>query len=249
MNNRAKSKDEPARISRNFVGMNDIRCSQIGTTTFRVAAVAAIILIAAVLNGCALSLMEIDKSAGFNSGFEITKNGLPVNWYLYGPKIIKAGDVEISLDTEDAVEGKQSLKLLVHRVSGPGWHAAGLFQTIPAKAKQSYKVSFWLKNQGCKIGMRIRNEGTDPLFGHSEAEKKDLAAHPPIGKTLGEEETGINTWRQFEYIFVVPETDPTIRFELNVLEPGTLWIDDVRIEEVQTADQSTAESDAAAFLS
>ncbi len=51
-------------------------------------------------------------------------------------------------------------------------------------------------------------------------------------KILGEEETGVNTWRQFEYIFVTSETDPRIRFDLDILQPGTFWIDGVRIEEV-----------------
>ncbi len=204
-------------------------------SAFRVAAGAAIILIAAILNGCNRYIVrETNESAGFNGGFEIVNAGLPVNWYL--PEGIKQGEVEISLDPEDAVEGKQSLKLLVHRADPAGiWPSARLFQVFqPAKANHSYKVSFWLKNQGCDVRLIIRNEGKDPVFGPSEAVKKDLAGHPPIEKTLGEEETGTNTWRQFEFIYAVPETDGSIRFEMNIMQPGTLWLDDVRIEEVRT---------------
>ena len=95
-------------------------------------------------------------------------------------------------------------------------------------------MSFWLKNQGCKIRLIIRNEGKDPLFGPSKAAKQDSAEHPPISKILGKEETGTNTWRQFEYIYAFPEMDDHIRIELNIVQPRTLWLDEVRIEEVGT---------------
>lgn len=203
-------------------------------TALRVLPGTTIILMAGVLNACGtpMSIREKSESAGFNGSFEIVKSGLPVNWYIHYPPI-ENGDVELSFDTRDPIEGDQSLKLIVHRVvPRGGWRSAGLFQVTPAKAKSSYKVSFWLKNQGCKIRVIIRNEGKDPIFGPSEAVIQDLAKHPPIRKSLGEEETGINTWRQFEYIYAVPETDGSIRFELDIVQPGILWIDDVRIEEV-----------------
>jgi len=52
-----------------------------------------------------MSIKEKDDSADFNGSFEIVKSGLPVNWTFYNPP----GDVEISLDIMDAVEGNQSL--------------------------------------------------------------------------------------------------------------------------------------------
>ncbi len=64
---------------------------------------------------------------------------------------------------------------------------------------------------------------------------------PPNIEILGEAETGTNTWREFEYTYTVPETYGNIRFELNILQPGTLWIDGVRIENVPT-DRSTTDS-------
>ena len=171
--------------------------------------------------GCGqFSIIEKSSSAGFNGGYEIVKSGLPVNWYIYHPPI-KNGDVEVSLDTLDAVEGNQSLKFLVHRVDGPGWRSAGLFQVRPARENRSYKVSFWLKNQGCKVSVLIRSN-------------KPKISPPENRQVLGEQETGINTWRRFEYVYTIPETYDNIRFDLNIVQPGTLWIDDVRIEEVQT---------------
>ena len=183
------------------------------------------------------AVWEKQKSAGFNGSFEVVKNGLPVNWYLYGPKIIENGDVKIELDTEDFVEGKQSLKLIAHKADPVGGNrSAGLFQVLqPVKTGKPYKVSFWLKNQGCKVRVTIKNERGHSHRGLTEAETQDRAAHPPIKKILGENETGSNTWRQFEFVYVVPETDGTLRFELNIIQAGTLWIDDVRIKEEQTS--------------
>ena len=190
------------------------------TTHARLALGAAIILIAAVLNGCTrMSIRQKSESAGFNGSFEIVKSGLPVNWYIYYPPI-KNGNAEVSLDTKDAVEGNQSLKVTVHRAdSRGGWTTAGLFQVRPAKAKRSYKVSFWMKNQGCKVSVLIRST-------------KPKKSPPAKRRAIGGQETGTNTWRQFEYVYTVPATYDNIRFELNIVQPGTLWIDDVRIEEI-----------------
>jgi len=168
-----------------------------------------------------MSIRQKSESAGFNGSFEIVKSGLPVNWYFSYPAI-KNGDVEISLDTMDVVEGGQSLKFIVHRVdSRPGWRRPGLFQVHPAKAKRSYKVSFWLKNQGCNVSLMINSE-------------KPKTAPPATRRILGEEETGTNKWRKFEYVYTVPDTYNNIRFDLGVVQPGTFWIDDVRIEEMKT---------------
>lgn len=82
-------------------------------------------------------------------------------------------------------------------------------------------MSFWLKNIGCEVRLRIRSE-------------KPKVAPPGILEVLGERELGTNEWRRFEYVYTVPETYCNIRFEVNILQPGTLWIDDVRIEDVGT---------------
>ena len=79
----------------------------------------------------------------------------------------------------------------------------------------------------------IRNEGKDPLFGLSEAEKRDYAEHPRIRRVIGGGETDTVTWRQFRYVYTVPETDGSLRFDLRIMRPCTLWIDDVRIEQVE----------------
>ena len=173
-----------------------------------------------------LSVKKTDRSAGLNGSFEIVKSGYPANWRIrYQP--IKNGDVDLSFDAVDPIDGKQSLKFIVYRANPiGGWRTAGLFHLPPAKENHSYQVSFWLKNRGCKVR----------VFIESEKYVTDIARHP-IDLVLGEEEMGTDTWRKFEYTYTVPPTFDNIRFDIMILEPGTLWIDDVRIEEVQTKRQ------------
>ena len=105
-----------------------------------------------------MSIRHKSESAGFNGSFEIVKSGLPVNWYFHYPPI-KNGDIAISLDTKDAIEGNQSLKVTTHKIeSRPGWRRPGLFQVLSAESNRSYKVSFWLKNHGCKVSLLINSE-------------------------------------------------------------------------------------------
>lgn len=178
---------------------------------------------------------EMDASVDENGSFEIVRDGLPVNWIL-DRYAIRDGEVEFSLDTTEAVEGRQSLKLVVHAVDDRSRLAPWFFRTGPAEPGATYAVSFWLKSTACVLEMLIRNEGKDPLFGIgrlSKAERKDFAAHPPIRRVIGGGETGTDEWRQFRYVYKIPETDGSLRFELRVLRPCTLWIDDVRIERAE----------------
>ena len=190
----------------------------------------------ALLAGCVLpGMYEMDSSVGDNGSFEIVESGLPVNWII-GRYAIRDGDAEISFDASDAVDGNQSLRIVVHRISaGPKGHGTGpwMFLSRAAETGAPYAVSFWLKSTACTLQMEIRNEGKDPLFGLSDAEKQDYAAHPPIRRTIGGSETDTEKWRQFRYVYGVPETDGSIRFYLSITRPCTLWIDDVRIEQVE----------------
>lgn len=199
---------------------------------FCIGATAAAGLGFAILSGCVIpGTGEFDKSVGHNGSFEIVRSGLPVNWYV-SRRPIRKGNAEFSVDTTDAVDGKHSLKIVVHGVTDPPSRAPWVFQTRPAEPGAPYAVSFWLKSQACALQVWIRNEGKDPFFGFSEAEKLDHAAHPPVRSTIGGGDTRPDEWRQFRYNYAMPETDDKIRFELRIVRPCTLWLDDVRIEKV-----------------
>ena len=63
-----------------------------------------------------------------------------------------------------------------------------------------------------------------------------VSAGPVSAKTgdmqlLVRDDSEISEWTQFEYTINVPEQQ-WLRMQLNVLSPGTLWIDDVRVSKV-----------------
>lgn len=140
----------------------------------------------------------------------------PPRWVLYTPKRIK-GDFDLQLDTTDFKEGTQSLKLALRqsfaRTRGLG--APGITCGRPAQPGERYAVSFWIKNSGSAVVVRI---GGVSAFGGQDGPKLESTETFP--------------WRRFEYQYTIPEGMNRLRFEMNAFRPGNLWIDDVRIEKL-----------------
>jgi len=174
-----------------------------------------------LLSGCTqMSELESDPTAGSNGGFEISRNGAPVNWSLYTPKTVPNAIFEIVLDTVVFKEGERSLKFDVKECSSNGgWHSPGLmnefFEVGKYKGEATYKLSFWIKNSGSKFS--ISAGGVAPNKGEMI--------------TLIENDEQIDEWRHLEFNIDVPE-DRWLRMQVNILEPGIFWIDDVRIEQI-----------------
>jgi hypothetical protein len=165
------------------------------------------------------SACKVDKAAGFNGSFEFVKSGYPANWSIYHHPL-NAGDADMSFDTADKVDGRQSLKFVVRKTNGVGgWGSPGLFQTSDAQAGRAYRISFWLKTRGAVVRLRFISEGA-----------RTSQMLTPINESIQAEETGGRSWRQFVYDYTVPAEFPTIRVEMNVVAPGTVWIDNVRID-------------------
>jgi hypothetical protein len=163
-------------------------------------------------------MAEINESetAGFNGSFEDVQNGIPTNWYIYQPSNDKV-NAEIVFDSINPPNGKQSLKFEIKNCSPiGGWHSPGIFTEVDCENGKTYQVSFWLKKQGCThmIRMDCWKGGTEDIN------------HPK--KWITNTDT-IPTWKKFDYEFTFNKDLNRFRFELNILTPGTLWIDDVRI--------------------
>jgi hypothetical protein len=184
-----------------------------------------ITLLSIVSLGCAKMSESIRKpSAGMNGGFEHTKSDLPVNWIVYSPSTIPTGNYELSFDTEDFKEGKQSLKFLVHECSATGGrHSPGITQEYPAKPGESYLVSYWVKNDGCSY--TVIAGGVDAKTGHYET----IDSSP--GRT--------QAWKFVKHEFKLPRKYKRVRFELSIRSPGRLWIDDVKIEQITRESSDT----------
>jgi hypothetical protein len=176
------------------------------------ATIVVILLIPVSCNQMRMS--EQDPSAGFNGSFEKTKHGLPLNWYIYAPASYQK-DYYLVFDENNKKHGKHSLRFDVKKVIATKQHGAnpGMFGSIEADTGDKFKVSFWIKNKGCKFLIKMVCEGPGM----------------PSEKIIRSYED-IDEWKYFEYEYTVPEIIKNVRFELILSSPGTFWIDDVRME-------------------
>lgn len=167
-------------------------------------------------SGCrALSESVIDPSAGLNGGFEIIEAGLPVNWLVYTPRTIPTGDYDLIIDTLEYKAGRNSLMFRVRDCSSAGGNRSpGFSREYPATGSASYTLGFWVRNDGAEF--RVRIGGVTAQEGHYE--------------TVVHSEEDIPTWRYYEHRFLMPEEFDRLRLEVNVLGPGTFWIDEVSID-------------------
>ncbi|MBI4468575.1 MAG: carbohydrate binding domain-containing protein [Acidobacteria bacterium] len=187
------------------------------TTIFGTCSVVTVLTVIAssVLSGCnKMSESVLVESAGINGGFEITQSGLPVNWLVYTPETIPTGDYDLIIDTGEYRAGKQSLKFVVRECSPDGgWRSPGFSKEYEATAGVTYTVGFWVKNDGAEF--RVRIGGVSATEGRYE--------------TIVQSADTIATWRYYEHKYRMPPEFDRIRFELNILRPGTFWIDEVTI--------------------
>ncbi|MBN1791505.1 MAG: hypothetical protein JW830_13470 [Bacteroidales bacterium] len=197
-------------VARHIKNINEMR-----TTSFNVFA-KVLFLIIASFTGCTRMSEQIpDSSAGMNGSFEYTQSGLPVNWLLYTPNTVPSGDFDIIIDTIAPQNGKQSLKFMVRDcLPTGGWHSPGFCNQYGAMPDETYRVSFWVKNEGCRFLIRIGG----------------VSATQVIYDTIVNSQATIESWELFEHDYTVPQGMAAIRIEANILQPGTFWVDDLRID-------------------
>ena len=173
------------------------------------------------LSACNPMSEEIkDASAGLNGGFEVSQNGLPVNWLMYTPNTVPDADFQIILDSVTFKEGKQSLLFDVKECSPTGgWHSPGFTNEFSEVGKYPgparYKLSFWVKNEGAEF--KVTAGGVETLEGEMTP--------------LLREDENTKDWKLLVYEIKVPE-ERWLRVELNILKPGRFWVDDFRIEKM-----------------
>ena len=76
-------------------------------------------------------------------------------------------------------------------------------------------MSFWIKNNGTHFKVNAGN--VSPFEGEMEI--------------ILDSDEQLDEWKYFSYKINVPK-ERHLRMELNVIKPGTLWIDDVQIIEI-----------------
>ena len=157
-----------------------------------------------------------DASAGLNGGFEVARDGMPVNWLLYLPAAREDAQSHMTLDTVVFKEGRQSLKFEVQSITDrrPGF--TNEFSDIGRfRGPAQYRVTFWAMNDGTAFVMSS---------GPVSATTGDMRA-------VVESDLRLDEWTEFHFTVNVPK-DKWLRLQLLLLSPGSFWIDDVRIERV-----------------
>mgnify|MGYP000719235446 CR=1 FL=1 len=139
---------------------------------------------------------------------------------MYTPTTVPDADFVVKLDKDIFKEGKQSLRFDVKKCSSTGgWHSPGFtnefFEIDKFEGEGIYKLSFWIKNHGTTF--KVSGGGVAAMEG-------DM-------KTLIEGNEEIDDWKLHEYEIDVPK-DRWLRMQLNILQPGTFWIDDIKIEKL-----------------
>jgi hypothetical protein len=182
---------------------------------YRFLSIVIIFLLQFTNGACQKKMSEymFDEHAGFNASFEISKNNLPVNWFLYTPSNVPYSSFTLQL-SPDAADGKQSLLFDVKACEKTGgWRSPGVAKELQVKPGQNVKIKLQIKNVGCKYRIRLH-----PVNAKEKGRGIDIV------------QTESHDWRMVTHAITIPDQMNLLRFEFNVLSAGKCWIDDVRID-------------------
>jgi len=174
------------------------------------------IIVSFLLASCQSNeLSKPNNEAGLNGSFETTDSGYPVNWAFF-PNPESDDIVQISVDTTKAQEGKQSLKLATKQSEKTvGFRS----RRVPVQPGKTYNISFAIQNDGCTLKVRRivqDRSGTDNRR----------------SEIIVDTSSPTSDWKAFEETLVVSDGEANVVLVFLVEGPGTLWIDDVHVEEV-----------------
>ena len=174
------------------------------------------ILVNLILATCQSNeLSKPNNEAGLNGGFETTDAGYPVNWAFFPNP--EADDLfQISVDPTKAQEGAQSLELTTDQNEKTvGFRS----RRVPVQPGKTYHISFAIQNDGCTLKVRRivqDTSGTDNRRSEIIVETSDPTSD----------------WEIYEETLVVSDGEAQVVLVFLVDGPGTLWVDDVQVEEV-----------------
>jgi hypothetical protein len=137
---------------------------------------------------------------------------------MYTPGTVDDAEFSIRLDREIFKEGQQSLRFEVARCSAAGGRNSPGFTSeffhagkYPRPGK--YTLSFWIRNDGAEYVV---------MAGGVSAKKGNM-------RVLVRDDAQTAEWQPHTYTIEVAD-DQWLRMELNILRPGTFWIDALEIE-------------------
>jgi hypothetical protein len=137
---------------------------------------------------------------------------------MYTPRTVDDAEFSIRLDREIVKEGQQSLRFEVARCSAAGGRNSPGFTSeflhlgkYPGPGK--YALSFWIQNDGAEYVV---------MAGGVSAKRGDM-------RVLVRDDAQTAEWQRLKFTIDVAD-DQWLRIELNILRPGTFWIDALDIE-------------------
>ncbi len=173
----------------------------------------ALVIVARAIGKHPLSKDYTDRAAGDNGSFEVAKNGLPANWLLYTQETAGSGRFTVAADEVVAHTGKRSLKIAVLQCSAEGGRfSPGLAHEYDA-APGNYEITYWTKNSGARYKVQVT--------GVTAMDRRQGPVEQQFPQTTD--------WTKHTLHYQFPANMKRIRFELNVLSAGTLWVDDVQV--------------------
>jgi len=156
-----------------------------------------------------------NAEAGLNGSFEVIESGYPVNWAIF-PSPENSKTTSVSLNSATACDGKYSMELVTQELKG----TTGIrTRRLSVNSGSRYKISFWAMNKAgaFQVNRVIRD--------HSG--KKNIRA-----KIIARSSQPTDEWQRFDDEVLIAENEKYLHLIFRVIEPGTLLIDDVVIEEV-----------------
>lgn len=131
-------------------------------------------------------------------------------------------------------EGERALRFDVAACGDEGGRRSpGLAREIGVEPGATYAVSFQVECEGSRWSA---------AWGGVDAKTGELEPSDTSPCDEGE-------WRRVEQRYTVPERFGRLRFQFNVLSPGRMWLDDVRIERVGTQRSKVAAASTAGSCS
>lgn len=162
---------------------------------------------------------ELSKSspaAGLNGSFEAAEEGYPINWAFF-PNPESSTSLQVALDSEDVVDGKHSLKLVVKQNDKTTGFRS---RRIPVQSGKKYRLAMSVKADGCTL--KVNRIVQDP------SGKKNLRSN-----IIANTEQPSATWQQHEETLTVAEGEAYVLLIFLIDGTGTLWCDNVQLEEIK----------------
>ena len=66
-----------------------------------------------------------------------------------------------------------------------------------------------------------------------------MKGNPGISEIVFKTQETFSDWKFFEHDIQIPMSNDNLRFEVNILSPGIIWFDDIRILSVNDSSERT----------